>query len=324
VRNFLVCVALVLPLSCQPASGRGPLVGVHQNGAAPEEPPPSPHHHSSVPRDVVERAELPYHGFRASDDTELAPRDFFDELAAADVVCVGEEHENPHDHYAELQVLAALLDRTKMNGKQLALGVEMVDRTRQPILERYRQGEIDEPALLAQSEWQERWGYDFSFYRPMFEHAKAHGLPLLGLNIPQEITSKVARKGLKSLSESEEKELPADIDLHDAEHRAWFREATQHHPPPTSDRDNLYTAQVLWDETMAETGARWLKGHVPGRQLVILAGNGHCRLDAIPGRLTRRIPAKVVSVRPMIVEEDESPCDELDGYGYAFVMTHDD
>ncbi len=324
MKAIFLSVALLLPLSCQHASDRGPLVGAHQDGVVEEEPPPPPHHHSSVPRDVVERAELPYHGFRSSDDTPLGPRDFLDELATADVVCIGEEHENPHDHFAELQVLAALLERTKMNGKELALGVEMVDRSRQPILERYRQGEIDEPELLEASEWEERWGYDFSFYRPMFEHARAHHLPLLGLNLPHEIASKVARSGISSLSDSEAKQIPTEIDLHNRDHRAWFREATRHHPPPTSDRDNLYTAQVLWDETMAETSARWLKGHIPGRQLVILAGNGHCRQDAIPDRLTRRLTAKLVTVRPMILDDDESPCEELDGYDYAFVMTHEE
>jgi uncharacterized iron-regulated protein len=90
------------------------------------------------------------------------------------------------------------------------------------------------------------------------------------------------------------------------------------HPSPAGDRDNVYLAQVAWDETMAENAARWLKRRIPGRQLVILAGSGHCRADGIPNRIERRLHAKVRSVRPLVLGENDKP--ELDGYDYALVM----
>jgi uncharacterized iron-regulated protein len=66
---------------------------------------------------------------------------------------------------------------------------------------------------------------------------------------------------------------------------------------PSAER--IYTAQVLWDETMADGSAKWLKAN-PNGHLVILAGNGHCHDSAIVSRLKRRGVADVVSLRPVI------------------------
>jgi uncharacterized iron-regulated protein len=312
-----------LTLGCQRGNPRDARIGAPHN--FPE--PPAPKNEapgSNVPADVVERGALPFHGFREKDDTALSARDFLDELSEADVICIGENHGNPHDHWAELQILHGLFERTTMNGKDLAVGLEMVDRSRQPILERYRTDEIEEPAFLKEVEWSERWGFDFSYYRPQLVLAKEHQLGMLGLNLPRELSQKLARGGLESLNEKERARLPGDMDLYDEDHRAWFDQAMKGHPPPITDHDNLYLAQVAWDETMAETAARWLRKKVPGRQLVILAGSGHCRTDAIPARLTRRVSAKVFNVKPMIVAEKESPCEKIDGYAYALVMSRED
>ena len=66
---------------------------------------------------------------------------------------------------------------------------------------------------------------------------------------------------------------------------------------PSAER--IYTVQVLWDETMADGGAKWLAAN-PRGHLVILAGNGHCHDSAIVGRIKRRGVTDVVSVRPVI------------------------
>ena len=62
--------------------------------------------------------------------------------------------------------------------------------------------------------------------------------------------------------------------------------------------EKIYPVQVLWDETMADTATQWLQAE-EGRQLIILAGNGHCHDTAIVGRMKRRGVGRVVSVRPV-------------------------
>jgi uncharacterized iron-regulated protein len=73
--------------------------------------------------------------------------------------------------------------------------------------------------------------------------------------------------------------------------------------------ERIYAAQVLWDESMAEGASAWLTGGKPGvaapragqrRQIIILAGNGHCHESAIVRRIERRGVQAAVSVRPVI------------------------
>ena len=86
--------------------------------------------------------------------------------------------------------------------------------------------------------------------------------------------------------------------------------------PPPSDKpampsaDAIYTVQVIWDETMAETSAKWLKANPAGR-IIILAGNGHCHDSAIVGRMKRRGISDAISVRPVIDEGDGSVAELL-------------
>jgi uncharacterized iron-regulated protein len=316
---LVVCAALALA-ACQRPGDRG--YGIHRDlrEEQPAKPPEDPG--SNVPDDVVMRGELPFHGFRGQDSTRLAPVDFFDELADADVICIGEDHASPHDHFAELKVLHSLFERTGMNGKELAVGLEMVDRTHQPALDRWVRGEVDEDQFLKESEWSERWGYDFSYYRPQFELVQRHQLGLVGLNLPKEISKKLAKGGMDALTDAERRVVPEELDLADDVHRAWFDAVMKSHPH-AGDRDNVYLAQVAWDETMADNAVRWVKGRIPGRQLVIFAGSGHCRADGIPNRIERRIRAQVRSVRPLVVGEDENPGEKLEGYDYGFLMFKD-
>ena len=72
--------------------------------------------------------------------------------------------------------------------------------------------------------------------------------------------------------------------MDDERHRARFDDLMKDHPDTGGSLDNLYAAQVLWDETMANTAANWLRERYPARQLVILAGSAHCDRSAIPSR----------------------------------------
>jgi hypothetical protein len=72
---------------------------------------------------------------------------------------------------------------------------------------------------------------------------------------------------------------------------------------PSAER--IYTVQVIWDETMADTSATWLAAN-PGGHLILLAGNGHCHDSAIIHRMKRRGVADAVSVRGVIDDGDGS------------------
>ncbi len=111
------------------------------------------------------------------------------------------------------------------------------------------------------------------------------------------------------------------LDLGDTAHRAWFDtlmeemggDAHAHGGDKTTTMpsdDRVYTVQVVWDETMADTAAKWLLANPQGH-LVILAGTGHCHDSAIIHRLQRRGIAQVVSLRTVIDDDDGGVAEAL-------------
>jgi uncharacterized iron-regulated protein len=265
----------------------------------------------------VEAAALPYKILDARGGHEVADADFFAALSGARAICVGESHKNPHHHWAQLHVIDQVGGRLGI----WALGMEMFQKPVQGVLDDYRVGAIDEEAMLSRTGWEDRWGYDFALYRPMVKLARVRKMDLLALNAPQEVTKKVAKGGLEALTPAERAGVP-ELDLKNEAHRSYFKDAMEGHEMPNGDYEKFYTAQVIWDETMADTAWRWLAGS-PDRHVVILAGSGHCHDSAIPGRIRRRGADKVVSVHPVIDDGQGNVADLLaePQNDYLFVMS---
>lgn len=288
-------------------------------GQARVEPPPAP---TPVPDDVVEQAALPFYAVKSADQAALDQHEFFDELAANDVVCMAEHHDNPHHHWAQLFVIQELARRSKSSGRELGVGFEMFEAQFQESLTSYATGRLTSDELLERTQYESRWGYPFQYYQPQIDHAVDQGSALIALNASREQVKSVAQHGFSALSPRELR-LLGGYDLEDAEHRAEFDKLMEGHPPMGSP-DKLYGAQVLWDESMAQAAASWLGERFPARQLVILAGAAHCHRSAIPSRIERRLAAKVVAVEPLVLSETpDAPtvAKSLTGYDYGFVMT---
>jgi uncharacterized iron-regulated protein len=271
----------------------------------------------------IEAAGLPYHVLDRTGH-QLDEAEFWARVDAARVVCVGEEHPNPHHHWVQLQVVRHVVDKWP----HVALGMEMFQRPFQGVLDDYAARRISADELRTRAGWEERWGYDWSLYAPIVDHAvAAHGV-LLALNAPKELTKKVVHHGLESLTPEERAQLP-QLDLQVAAHRAWFdglmedmggsaahskapkdvdskeRPAADQEDDAMPSADRIYTVQVIWDETMAETTARYLATH-PDARMVILAGNGHCHDTAIVGRIQRRGIREVVSIRTELDDGEDA------------------
>ncbi|SMC22783.1 Uncharacterized iron-regulated protein [Desulfacinum hydrothermale DSM 13146] len=222
------------------------------------------------------------------------------DLETVPVIYVGETHVSRADHALQLKVARALWERHP----KLAIGMEMVPRVLQPVLDRWVKGELSEKALLEQLSWEESWGYDFSLYRPLFLFARARRLPMVALNAPGTVVKKVARKGLAGLSDEERSQLADRIEGDDPRHRAFVKEEFLRHGHgnfPNFQR--FYEAQLAWEETMAETLARWLRAH-PGFQVLVVAGKGHVNQRfGIPERTRRRVEHRYAVIVSMPIHE---------------------
>src|SRR6185436_17555856 len=91
----------------------------------------------------------------------------------------------------------------------------------QGVLDDYAAKRIDDAQLRSRSGYQERWGYDYGFYGPTIDAAVGAGAQLLAANAAKELTKKVVRHGLESLTPDEKAQVP-ELKLDDAAHRAWF------------------------------------------------------------------------------------------------------
>ncbi len=289
------------------------------DGAGPDEPaaPPAP-----LPAALPSTGHT-YRLLRARGPAKGAPLEAVDlaaELASSDAVCLGEQHDSADDHAAQLLLLDRLIARAAPTHARLGLGLEMFQRLFQPVLDDYSAGAIDEPTMLARTQWMRYWSIDYAFYRPLLTGTVAAGGSIRGLNAREDLAQKVARSGLSALTVDERAELP-ELDLDSAEHRAWFERTVMgisaHGPSAVT---NLYAAQVVRDETMADTAWQWLKAQGPGpRQIAIIAGDGHCMDLAIPARMRRRGAGKVLIVQPVLDRDREVQAALAEGFSDILV-----
>lgn len=221
-----------------------------------------------------------------------------DRLKTSRAVYVGEAHPKPQHHAVQL----AIIDKLRQLGP-VEIGLEMVQRPFQPALDRYL-ASGDEAELLTGAEWKERWGYDFRLYRPIFLYAVTHQIPLRALNARKELTRSVARNGVEALEPELRRDLP-ELELGLTRHRARLRLVwAQHAGDHGMAFENFYAAQVVWDESMAESVAQTLKGHDAPERMVVLAGTGHIRYgEGIPSRAKRRGVQGSLTILPMEAQE---------------------
>jgi uncharacterized iron-regulated protein len=218
----------------------------------------------------------------------------FDELSADldnfQIIYVGESHTNAEHHNIQLEVIRAVYKRDPA----MAVGMEMFAHTYQDVLDLWSAGDMDEKTFLRKVHWYANWRYDYSLYRGILDHIKQNHIHLVGLNIPFDIPGKIRVGGIENLRAEDREKLPGEIDTSNGPHREYLKKIfEQHHFKGDVEFEDFYTAQVVWDEAMAEMIARNLENNA----MVVLAGNSHIQFGyGIPGRAFKRTAAPYVTI----------------------------
>ncbi len=214
-------------------------------------------------------------------------------LADKRVVFVGELHPRYDHHLEQLEIIR----RMYAQDPRLAIGMEMFQQPFQAALDDYVAGNVDVDALLRETEYYQRWRMDFRLYAPILQYAREHGIPLIALNVPTELTRKVGLVGLQGLDDDERRQLPADMAPADEDYRLRIRAVFDMHPEHEHQSfEHFLEAQLLWDEGMAERAAAYLEAH-PDQRMVVIAGNQHIAWgSSMPQRLQRRQPVPAVTI----------------------------
>jgi uncharacterized iron-regulated protein len=227
----------------------------------------------------------------------LSVPEMIDEVKSSDFVFVGESHDNPAHHAAQLEIIRSLRES---NGK-LAIGLEMFIAGSQRELDEWVAGSIPEDRFI--SIFNENWqgGY-WPLYRPIFLYARDHRIPLVGLNLDRSIVREVARSGSQSLRSGK---VPGVRDVTcDASDRyqRYLRDVLRSHGRHAG-YHRFCQAQMLWDAAMAWNLIGFAESN-PGHTVVVIAGGGHSWKHGIPERIARQ-STKVIL-----------PSGEKDSFGY--------
>jgi uncharacterized iron-regulated protein len=216
--------------------------------------------------------------------------------AGADVVFLGEQHDNAGTHRIELALLEAVARRRS----NVVVSLEMFERDVQPVLDRYLAGTISETEFLAASRPWPRYASD---YRPIIEFARSQGWRVVASDVPRPMASRVATRGLdavSNLADSTREWVARDLQCPTSDdYYRRFKVAMGEHPmgegAPTV--DNMYRAQCVKDETMAES---IVAAHRNPSAPLIIQYNGDFHSDFGEGtaaRVRRRLPdARVVVI----------------------------
>ncbi|MDH3898188.1 MAG: ChaN family lipoprotein [Deltaproteobacteria bacterium] len=226
---------------------------------------------------------------RVSDGKVLSLSELTRDLIESRLVFVGEIHTYQNHHHMQLETIRAI----KNAGAPVAIGLEMFRRDSQTDLDRWLEGELSEKEF--QKIYYKNWNYPWPLYRDIFLFARDHNIPMVGLNVPPEITKQVAREGFASLSPKQRGDLPMVTCRVDPEYMAFVRRSLGMHGHGGMEFTNFCEAQLVWDTAMAWTLLRFLEKD-PKATVVVIAGKGHSWKLGIPAQIKSRstLPFRVI------------------------------
>jgi uncharacterized iron-regulated protein len=146
-------------------------------------------------------AQAPAPQYRAFDarGNAVTLQTIIDALERADVLFVGETHDNAVAHLLEAELLRRADEAygaASARRRPVALSLEMFERDVQTVLDEYLAGLITERHFLLSSR---PWRNYETDYRPLVEYARAHHLPVIAANAPARYVSRVSSQGPDSL-----------------------------------------------------------------------------------------------------------------------------
>ena len=236
------------------------------------------------------------------------------DLARADVVILGEQHDDVNTHRLEMAVLEGLARRHV----PVIVSLEMFERDVQATLDTYVGGTSGEEEFLKSARPWPRYATD---YRPLVEFARSHRWAVIAANVPRRIAADVARLGrpaVDALTAADRLLAASDLQCPRDTYFDRFAEQMGGHPgstPAAADltTERYYYAQCVKDETMAESiAAAFSKREGRPGVIVHVTGAFHSDFgDGTADRVRRRLRGRRVATVSIV------PVADLDGIAPA-------
>ena len=188
-------------------------------------------------------------------------------LVGADVIILGEVHDNMRHHQAQAELVTVL--------QPTALVWEMITKEQAELLTPQILQDADETARRLQ--WEASGWPDFSLYAPVFKAAQV--LPHFGAWVPRSASQAALKSGVASYFGADAQRFGLDRPLPEAEQGAREAEQMVNHCNALPDHvlPMLVDVQRLRDASLAAAVERAILQQ--GGPVVVITGNGHARLD---------------------------------------------
>lgn len=228
--------------------------------------------------------------------------DIINDLANANVLFFGEEHNDSIGHYLEATLFKKMA--IAYPGK-VALTMEMFHTDVQPVINEYLNGLISEKNFIKEAR---AWN-NYKDYKPMIEEAKSSKLDVIGGNGAARYSNAVTRGGLTILNDlpasSKQFIAPLPIDTATGRYFDKFIETLGGH---SMGGMKVYQTQNFWDATMAWSIAKYTKAN---KDKKIFQVNGRFHSDEKLGtlaKLKRYAPKlKILNISAFSAEDFDSP-----------------
>jgi uncharacterized iron-regulated protein len=193
---------------------------------------------------------------------------FWRAVEKADVIYVGETHDNRAHHEYELELVRGLLGRNV----KFAVGWEMFDETQQSSIDAWASHKISLQELLVKTDFQKRWGIYSPVYEQILRITEKANVRNLALNAPPELVRKIARA--EPLTAEEIALLPSGFVADSGAYNNFVALIGEHPGVEETDLRRYFDAQNVWDQTMANRILEFKRPN-PKAKLVVLTGRDH-------------------------------------------------
>lgn len=190
------------------------------------------------------------------------------EAADADVVLFGELHDNPINHWLQLE-LSKELYREKSG--RIILGAEMFETDNALIISEYLSGKIPDRNFEAEARLWPNYKTD---YKPLLKFAKDSSIAFIATNIPRRYAALVNKQGFEGLEtlSDEAKQYIAPLPVKYDPELTGYKSMLEMMQGSGHANDNLPKAQAIKDATMAHF---IVKNRKPGYTFIHFHGTYH-------------------------------------------------
>jgi uncharacterized iron-regulated protein len=221
---------------------------------------------------------------RAGADITSSARVVAGRARAAEVVYLGELHDNPLHHAIQARVLEELL----LAGARPAVAFEMIPETRQALFEEALRSQTSPVEIERQLGWTAQGWPDFMMYWPLMDLARRNGLPVVGADLDPNVTRRISRDGIGAAGEDPARfrsALPDDP----ARDRAITRRIREAHCDRVTEGRAVRMLES-WYARNVVIARRLVEALKVAPQVVVIIGRGHQSPGGVPEQLNALRP----------------------------------